>query len=77
MKWLERDDRQDSWEKPKWSPEPTCSCRNNGEPYLLDEVMVVSRNPACRVHTTILSVAPKPVSVERIVGEWSGREKEK
>jgi hypothetical protein len=77
MKWLERDDRQEVTEKPKWSPEPTCSCRNNGDPYLLDGVMVISRNPACRVHPTTLSPSTCSVSVERLVGNWNGREKDK
>lgn len=29
---------------------PVCSCTNQGEPYDLHGVMVVSRDPACRVH---------------------------
>jgi len=31
-------------------PQRVCCCRNDGQPYLLNGVAVVSRSPACRVH---------------------------
>jgi hypothetical protein len=77
VKWLDRDGYEEAQEKPKWSPEPKCSCRNEGKPYLLDGNLVTSLDPACRVHPTILSASPVPVSAESIVGNWKDREKEK
>jgi hypothetical protein len=77
MNWTDRSDRQETESRPKWSPEPKCSCSHEGKPYLLDGIMVTSRDPSCRVHRTILSSACIPLSVERVVGNWSGREDEK
>jgi hypothetical protein len=77
VSWLDRDDREEVEPKPKWSPEPKCSCSHEGKPYLLDGVMVTSRDPSCRVHLTTLSTATIPLSAERIIGSWQGREKEK
>ena len=75
VRWLDRDDREEAQEKPKWTPEPTCSCSHSGEPYLLDGIMVISRDPACRIHVTKLTFATNPVSAETIVGNWKEAEK--
>ena len=75
--WLDRDDRREVESKPKWTPEPKCSCSHEGKLYLLDGSWVTSRNPACRVHPTILSPAVLlPLSAETIVGNWHGKEDE-
>ena len=55
---------------------PVCSCSHDGQPFLLNGVMVVSRDPSCRVHSTTLSKQTQPASVERVVANWNGREKE-
>jgi hypothetical protein len=74
MNWADRSDRQEVESKPKWSPEPKCSCSHEGKPYLLDGIMVTSRDPACRVHPTILSSTAIPLSVETLVGNWKEKE---
>jgi hypothetical protein len=76
MNWADRSDRQEAESRPKWTPEPVCSCKNEGKPYLLDGIMVTSRSPSCRVHPTTLSTASVPLSVERVVGNWHGKEEE-
>ena len=64
-------------------PEPiavkkaNCSCSNEGKPYLLQGMMVTSRDPACRVHNTTLSVMTQPLSAERLLGGFRGRERTK
>ena len=75
MSWLERDDRTEVDTKPKWTPEPKCTCSHGGEPFLLDGVMVTVRDPSCRVHPTTLCSAAIPLSVETMVGNWKDTEK--
>ncbi len=70
--WLDRNDRHETETKPKWSPEPKCSCSHEGKPFLLDGVMVTSRDPNCRVHPTTLCSAVIPLSVETVVGNLKG-----
>ena len=54
-----------------------CSCRNEGLPYDLDGVTVVSRDPACRVHEDISKYIGRRVSLEPITEDWNSREKVK
>jgi len=56
---------------------PVCACKNGGEPYELNGIMVTSRDPACRVHILESKAVIEPVSAERVVGSWVGREREK
>lgn len=62
---------------PLWSPKPICACSGGGKPYDLNGVMVISRDPACRVHITTLSFSSEAVSAERLVSNWNGRERVK
>lgn len=55
---------------------PVCICRNQGELYDLNGVMVISRDPACRVHVTTLSFTHTQISAETIMGNWKGKEQE-
>ena len=71
--WLDRSDRKETEARPKWSPEPKCSCSHEGKPFLLDGIMVTSRDPACRVHPTTLSTGVA-LSVETLVGNWRDKE---
>ena len=56
---------------------PVCACSNGGKPYLLNGVMVIARDPSCRIHRIESKAAIIPVSAESIAGNWNGREKEK
>ena len=61
----------------RWSPEPKCSCTGEGKAVLFDGEMVIFKSPSCRIHAATLSHTQTPQSVETLVGNWSGREREK
>jgi hypothetical protein len=74
-RWIENEDEEELETTAKWSPEAKCSCRNGGEPYDLQGIMVTSLDPNCRVHKKTISTYPIAASVERIVGNWKDKEK--
>ena len=60
----------------RWSQTPVCSCANGGKPILFNGEMVTFLSPSCRVHITTFTYTNKPQSVERIIGNWDGRDRE-
>jgi hypothetical protein len=59
----------------RWSHTPVCSCTGGGKPVLLEGVMVICRNPSCRVHVTTLSFTHTPLNAEALMGDWGKRER--
>ena len=55
---------------------PVCCCRNQGLPYDLNGVMVISRDPACHFHEDISKYTGTAVSVsvETVIGNWKEKE---
>ncbi len=56
---------------------PVCTCQNQGKVWFLDGNPVISRDPACRVHTTMPKWVAPPSDKGRDVGDWNQRERVK
>ena len=54
-----------------------CACRNGGQPYELEGLMVISRDPSCKIHKPPIEIPSLQEEVERDIGDWTKREKEK
>jgi hypothetical protein len=54
-----------------------CTCTNQGKPWLLDGVSVVSYNPGCRVHSERIVIPHASIVERKEITDWTRRERDK
>ena len=53
-----------------------CTCKNSGKPYELAGLMVISRDPGCKIHGKIhFAQVPPPIVEEPVLGDWKQKER--